>query len=127
MWALAGGRAWGPPYDGLGSTAPTVQCEETRISPFNYTIDRHCTATRGGGGSIGRAAAMDLRVAMTFQPGSGGGGGVPDRCDQAPGGGGGGALRVVSATRVTLGPTGRLLADGGTGGRNAGAGSGGVI
>ena len=130
VWALAGGRAWGPPYDGLGSTVPTVQCEEIGVAPFTYTIDRHCTATRGGGGSIGRAAAMDLRVAMTFQPGSGGGGGVPDRCDQAPGGGGGGgggALRVVSATRVTLGPTGRLIADGGTGGRNAGAGSGGVI
>ena len=91
-------------------------------------------ATGGGGGSIGRDAIADLAVATTFRPGSGGGGGGHNRGEGGGGGGGGGgALRIASATSITI--TGRLLANGGPGGprfgfgngASGGGGSGGVI
>ncbi|MFO0624493.1 MAG: Dickkopf N-terminal cysteine-rich domain-containing protein [Polyangiales bacterium] len=104
----------------------------------------------GGGGCIGGTAAADPSVVRdTFRPGSGGGGGGAPRaltngvCDASRafggggGGGGGGALRLASATRILVGATGVLRADGGDGGSNVergvvrsgsgGGGSGGVI
>ncbi|MFO0629302.1 MAG: fibrinogen-like YCDxxxxGGGW domain-containing protein [Polyangiales bacterium] len=84
----------------------------------------------GGGGSIGAAAASDLAVATTFQPGSGGGGGSgPCTCNKpggGGGGGGGGALRITTPVSVTV--SGALRANGGAGGttlQGAGAGGGG--
>ncbi len=91
----------------------------------------------GAGGSIGETAAMDLPVATTFRPGSGGGAGGAGDCPGGPGGGGGGggALRVTSYTRIVI--TGQVLAAGGAGGDGrygnagdsgaGGGGSGGVI
>jgi hypothetical protein len=87
----------------------------------------------GGGGSIGVAAFADLAVATTFQPGSGGGGGSGDNYTGGGGGGGGGALRIASATTITL--SGAMRATGGAGGggtmmcgtAGGGGGSGGVI
>lgn len=92
-----------------------------------------------GGGAIGPRARTDLAVRKTFRPGSGGGGGDAANTGNANGGGGGGgggggALRVASAVSITLGPSGRLLANGGAGGNGAdgcggagGGGSGGVV
>ena len=91
----------------------------------------------GGGGSIGAAAATDLEVASTFQPGSGGGGGSGARLSSAAagGGGGGGALRLAAGRTIIVTVSGQLLANGGRGGNvpNAsnggpgGGGSGGII
>ena len=89
----------------------------------------------GGGGSIGQAAASDLAVATTFRTGSGGGGGGGGYYTAAGGGGGGGgAVRIASATRITITATGAVLANGGAGGNGArsfgvggGGGSGGVV
>jgi hypothetical protein len=94
----------------------------------------------GGGGSIGWPATIDLAVATTFRPGSGGGGGRggTDGTFGGPGGGGGGggggALRITSLTRIFVSPTGVVRADGGGGGGGGnpsagqgGGGSGGVV
>lgn len=100
-----------------------------------------CIGAGGGGGSIGAAAIGDRAVASTFYPGSGGGGGGAAYLPPGfagtggAGGGGGGALRLASATRIVIGPAGRVLADGGAGGdlrdnhpaAAGGGGSGGVI
>ncbi len=74
----------------------------------------------GGGGAIGAAASADLPVATTFQTGSAGGGGSADYLNRpefggtSGGGGGGGALKIASATSITIG--GQVLANGGVGG-----------
>jgi len=90
----------------------------------------------GGGGAIGADAEVDLAVVTTFRPGSaGGGGGGNYVLPSGGGGGGGGALRIASATRITLSASGEVRANGGNGGdgnaaqRNAGGGggSGGVV
>lgn len=129
---MEGGRAWGVPYDGYGGVAFTSGCsmdplgERPQANVYTYGVP-------AGGGSIGRAAALDLGVFTTFRPGSGGGGGAVNLTTCGPevpgggGGGGGGALRVVSDTRIAIGASGSVRANGGRGGRNAGAGSGGVI
>jgi cysteine-rich repeat protein len=100
----------------------------------------------GGGGSIGTMAAADLPVTTTFAPGSGGGGGGT-QCNvyshgSGGGGGGGGALRIATTASITIGATGKVVADGGAGGNGytdatntagdkgnngGGGGSGGVI
>lgn len=78
----------------------------------------------GGGGSIGERAVLDLAVAATFAPGSGGGAGGTG----GGGGAGGGALRISSPTRIVLAAGAALLARGGRGGApNGGPGSGGVV
>ncbi len=126
----SGGRAWGVPYDGRGSPDAMSGCNDVtqpggRSSPEYFT-----TAILAGSGSIGRAAATDLAVMHTFGTGSGGGGAGSVGCTRTPGaggGGGGGALRVASSARIRVGATGRLLANGGRGGTDAGSGSGGVI
>lgn len=80
----------------------------------------------GGGGSIGQRAVLDLAVASTFAPGSGGGASGND--GGGAGGAGGGALRLSSATRIALDASAALLARGGRGGvPEGGPGSGGVI
>ena len=92
-----------------------------------------CDATHGaggGGGAIGPAAATDLAVDSTFRAGSAGGGasGRAEGLGGGGGGGGGGALRIVSATRITL--SGEVLASGGDGGGGSaggGGGSGGIV
>jgi len=74
----------------------------------------------GGGGAIGMAAVNDLAVTTTFQTGSSGGGGSADYLNRpvfggtSGGGGGGGAIKLTSATTITL--TGQILAAGGAGG-----------
>jgi hypothetical protein len=115
----------------------------TSIAGYNGTPGRAQSAGGGGGGggSIGTVAAADFVLATFFHPGSaGGGGGAPAAfatgiCNPAPavggggGGGGGGAVRLASATRVTIGANGAVLANGGRGGTGTrtggGAGSGG--
>ncbi len=81
----------------------------------------------GGGGSIGASAAADLAITdATFYAGSSGGGGGNSgfgRSCGGGGGGGGGAVRVTSATQVTV--SGAVRADGGKGGNSTGVGSGG--
>lgn len=92
----------------------------------------------GGGGSIGERAALDPGVLSgTFYAGSGGGGGgsmgglFGSGSSGAGGGGAGGALRISSATRITI--NGELRAAGGAGGPSStvggggGGGSGGLV
>ncbi len=93
------------------------------------------TAGSGGGGGGGAYGSQG-----PFEHGSGGGGGG-GRSTQGSGGGngggGGGAVRVISATSITVGDNGRLIADGapgapgldssGTGGGGGGGGSGGSL
>lgn len=81
-----------------------------------------------GGAPIGDPS---LDPAQGFLLGGGGGGGgaadndlVPEQNDGGSGGGGGGgALRIVSSDRIEM--SGRLIARGGAGGRNPGAGGAG--
>ena len=91
----------------------------------------------GGGGAIGTDAEADLAVmSTTFRPGSGGGsGGGSYYRGSGGGGGGGGALRIASATRITIAASGVVRANGGIGGNGnsaqqdagGGGGSGGVV
>lgn len=120
---------------GRGGVAPGVYAGGDGVeSP--RCLDVGWWAGGGGGGSIGRAAAEDLTVASTFRPGSGGGGGGSHAQGGgasdggAGGGGGGGAIRLSSPISITVGDTGRVLADGGDGGdvpssESSGAGGGG--
>jgi hypothetical protein len=132
---MEGGRAWGAPYQGAGSTPLMTTCfREPGFSGFGAPLVYFTNGVPAGGGSIGRAAAADLGVFTTFHPGSGGGGGgssfISSTWRDTPGGGGGGgggALRIASATRISVSATGRVRANGGAGGRNAAAGSGGVV
>lgn len=137
----APGGHGGGPFGGLGATVTGAFGRGGRAGSFTAyhggdgVAGRLCGAGRyaggGGGGSIGGDAAFDLRVSRSFQPGSGGGGGGGD--EGTGGGGGGGALRVASATRITVSAGGALLANGGSGssawcgGGSGGGGSGGVI
>ncbi|MEO0324405.1 MAG: hypothetical protein AAF447_15700, partial [Myxococcota bacterium] len=81
----------------------------------------------GAGGGVGEAAVSDLLVASTFQSGGSGGGGGASQYSPTPperyaphggagGGGAGGAIRLVSLTRLEIGPAGAVLANGGAGG-----------
>jgi hypothetical protein len=120
---------------GRGGVAPGVYAGGDGVEAPRC-LDVGWWAGGGGGGSIGRAAAEDLTVASTFRPGSGGGGGGSHAQGGgasdggAGGGGGGGAIRLSSPMSITIGETGRVLADGGDGGdipssESSGAGGGG--
>ncbi len=108
-------------YNGAAGTSGQTQC------PGLYSDIPPACVGGGGGGSIGVAAARDLGVFTTFQTGSGGGGGSADYLNRpvyggtSGGGGGGGALRLTTASTITV--NGQLLANGGPGG-DAGVGNG---
>ena len=122
--------------EGRGGAAPGLYAGGDGVeAPRCRDLDGWWTGG-GGGGSIGRAAAEDLTVASTFRPGSGGGGGGSHAQGGgasdggAGGGGGGGAVRLSSPVSITIGASGRVLADGGDGGdlpspESSGAGGGG--
>jgi hypothetical protein len=101
-------------YNGRDGTIGQTPCDALRPRVVMAWVGG------GGGGSIGSAAARDLRVLNTFHPGSGGGGGSADYNERpgpggtSGGGGGGGAVRLWSATSITV--SGQVLADGGAGG-----------
>ena len=147
------GAAGGGANAGAGGTPGTVNTGAGNVpgsgghasgayAGANGTLVVGCTtanpASGGGGGSIGMAAAADLAITTTFQPGSGGGGGA-GQCSSCGaggggGGGGGGAVRIASATSLTIGASGIVLANGGDGGNavivgsnGGGGGSGGVV
>lgn len=111
-----GGRAFDISYDGRDGTLGETECPglASGVGP--------AFVGGGGGGSIGPEAAKDLAVGSTFRPGSGGGGGSGDYLNRpqyggtSGGGGGGGALRIVSGTRIAVGASGAILANGGPGG-----------
>ena len=102
------GGAGGAPYDGQSAIV-------------GVNVSGHVSGN-GGGGSIGRAAASDLSMAATFQPGSGGGGGGSggdgnnDGIAGGGGGGGGGGGAVLIASPTSISITGSILANGGNGG-----------
>ena len=101
-------------YNGSDGIGGQTQC------PGVYAGISPACVGGGGGGSIGAAAAADLGVFNTFQTGSGGGGGSADYLNRpvyggtSGGGGGGGALRLTSASTITV--NGQILANGGPGG-----------
>jgi hypothetical protein len=117
-----GGVGGGAPYDGTAGVSGQTQCAGL-MSGFPPAY-----VGGGGGGSIGAQAAGDLAVVTTFQTGSGGGGGSADYLNRpvfggtSGGGGGGGAIKLSSATSITI--NGQVLANGGPGGdSNIGNGS----
>jgi hypothetical protein len=116
-----GGNAGIALYNGKAGATGLTQC------PGLFAGVSAACVGGGGGGSIGVAAAGDLAVLSTFQTGSGGGGGSGDYLNRpvfggtSGGGGGGGALRLSTASTLTI--TGQLLANGGPGG-DAGIGNG---
>jgi hypothetical protein len=112
-----GGTAGIAAYDGTAGVSGETQCPS-----FPPGVPPACVGG-GGGGSIGVTAANDLAVLSTFQTGSSGGGGSGDYEERpgggggtSDGGGGGGALRLTSPVSITIGSTGKLLANGGAGG-----------
>jgi len=140
-YAGGGGGSWTGTCTGgsaAGGAGPSVGGVGGGAAVYNGAAGTASSIfSGGGGGSIGPAAVADLKVATTFQPGSGGGGGSGDNFEGAGGGGGGGALRLSSETSIKV--TGQLLANGGiggtggtsgcalVGGAGGGGGSGGVI
>lgn len=118
-----------PEYTSPGRAIYGGSCGGHNDTPPGSVVRLGATADSG---TIGVEAFEDLAVNRVFTPGSRGGTfsgpTARDRCTSSSGGGGGGALRVVSAARVELGATGRLLARGGaSGGSGSGGGSGGVV
>lgn len=149
----AGGRGGGTMDYGVGAGGlQGGQGAYQASSTYNASSGRPGDTTTGGGGgggSIGSVAAMDLLVNASLTTGSSGGGGgtyssaemggacTPAAVGGGGGGGAGGALRIASATSITIAATGAVLARGGNGGNGAvsgarnggggGGGSGGVI